>query len=60
MIYKFSSSSKFGVNIPWLNQQFMHNVLDIAGSRFPSSLVFYMEEVSIELSMDNPVTSSQF
>ena len=58
MIYTFSRSAKLGVNISQLNWQFMHNVLDIAGSSFSCSLIFYMEVVSIGLYKDNPVTSS--
>ena len=35
MIYEFYSSAKLNVNIPQLKWQFMHNVLDNAGSSFP-------------------------
>ena len=38
----------------------MHNVLDITGSSFSCSLVFYMKVVPIVLYTDNPVTSSPF
>ena len=60
MIYKFSSSAKLCVNISQLNWQLMHNVLDILGSTFSYSVVFYIEVVSIALYTDNPVTSSTF
>ena len=53
MIYRFSSSANLSVNILQLNWKFMHNVLDIAGSSFSCSLIFYMEEVSIALYTDS-------
>ena len=59
MVYKFSCPEKLCVNIPELNWWFMYNILDTAGSSFSSCMVFYVEEVSVVLYMDNPVTSSQ-
>ena len=60
MNYKFLSSAKHCVNIPQLNWGFMYNILDIVGSTFSCSLVFYVEVVPFALYMDNPVTSSPF
>ena len=60
MICKLSSSAKLFVNIPQLNWHFLQNILDIAGSSFSFSWVFYAEVVSIALYVDNPVTSCSF
>ena len=60
MIYKLFSYAKLCVSIPQLNWQFMHTILDTAGSSFSCSLVFYMEVVSLVLNTDNPVTGSPF
>ena len=60
MIYKFSSSAKCCANIPQLNWGFMYNILDIAGSSFSCSLVFYVGVVSVVLYTDNPVTICPF
>ena len=60
MIVKLFSTARFSVNIPLLNWQLMHNILDIAESSFSCNLVFYIKVASIAPYLDSPVTSSSF
>ena len=55
-----AGSAKLSINIPELNGRFQYNVCDIAGSYFSCSLVFYVDEVSVALNVDNPVSMSSF
>ena len=60
MINIVAGSAELSINIPELIGRFYYNAFDIAEWYFPCSLVFYVDEVSITLNMDNPVSRSPF
>ena len=60
MINIVAGSAELSINIPELNGGFQYNVFDVAELCFPCSLVIYVDEVSIMLNVDNPVSRSPF
>ena len=58
MVDVTTGSSKLGIDVPELDRWFENDILYIAGSDFPSGLVFYVDEVSITLNVDNLVSRS--
>ena len=60
MINIAAGAAKLSINIPELDGRFQYNVFDIAGLYFHCSFVFYVDEVSVMLNVDNPVSRSPF
>ena len=53
-----TSSSEMSIDIPKFNRRFEDDVSDIARLDFSSGLIFYVDEMSIALYVDNSVSRS--
>ena len=53
-----TGSSELYIDVPELDRWFENNILYIAGSDFPSGLIFDVDEMSIMLNVDNLISGS--
>ena len=58
MVDVTKGSSELGINVPEFNRRFEDDVLHIARSDFPSGLIFYVDEMSVALNVDNSIARS--
>ena len=58
MVNVMTSSSELGVNVPKFDERFEDDVFHVARLDLSSGLIFYMDEMSIMLNVDNLVSGS--